>query len=154
MIPQVRKLPVFLLLFFIVLNVGLWKAVTFFRSEVANSKISSPFIPKIKLKTQCPDETGGNPDALLTFKYFYSPVCPWCLIEDQNLDELLKTRGKLFYFEKYSREKCSDLVKKYKFSIVPSFVFSTKNSSQEFTHEGYISKENFEKIICRVSNLC
>lgn len=117
-------------------------------------QLKPEFTKKIKLESKCPDEQSGNPEAELTIKYFYSPVCFWCILEDQHLDELLQKEGQAFKLEKYSREDCDDIMQKYKLSLTPSFVFSTKKNSKEYTVDGYISKENLAKIICDVTGYC
>lgn len=112
------------------------------------------FTKKIKLDSKCPGERAGNPKADLTIKYFYSPVCFWCILEDQHLDELLKKEGQAFKLETYNREDCDDVMKEYKLSLTPGFVFSTKKDSKEYTVDGYISKENLIKVICDVTGYC
>lgn len=117
-------------------------------------QLKPEFTKKIKLESKCPDEQAGNPEAELTIKYFYSPVCFWCILEDQHLDELLQKEGQAFKLEKYNRENCNDVMQKYKLSLIPGFVFSTKKDSKEYTVDGYISKENLAKIICDVTGYC
>ena len=112
------------------------------------------FTKIIKLDSKCPGEQAGNPATNLTIKYFYSPVCFWCILEDQHFDELLQKEGQAFKLEKYNREDCDAVMQKYKLSLTPSFVFSTKNDSQEYTVDGYISKENLTKVICDVTGYC
>ncbi|MEK7495184.1 MAG: hypothetical protein AAB788_03115 [Patescibacteria group bacterium] len=113
------------------------------------------FLPKIiRLDSKCPSEQAGNPNANLTIKYFYSPVCFWCILEDQHIDELLQKEGQAFKLEKYNREDCDDVMQKYKLSLTPGFAFSTKKDSKEYTVDGYISKENLAKIICDVTGYC
>lgn len=117
-------------------------------------KLKPEFTKKIKLASICPDEQAGNLEAELTIKYFYSPACFWCILEDKHLDELLQKEGQAFKLEKYNRENCDDVMQKYKLSLTPGFVFSTKNDSKEYTVDGYISKENLIKIICDVTGYC
>lgn len=123
-------------------------------SELEKQQLKPEFTKKIKLESKCPNEQSGNPKAELTIKYFYSPVCFWCILEDQHLDELLQKEGQAFKLEKYNREDCDTVMQKYKLSLTPSFVFSTKNDSQEYTVDGYISKENLAKVICDVTGYC
>lgn len=112
------------------------------------------FTKMVKLDSKCPGQRAGNPSANLTIQYFYSPVCFWCVLEDQHFDELLQKEGQAFHLEKFNREDCNDVMQKYKLSLTPSFVFSTKNDSQEYTVDGYISKENLTKVICDVAGYC
>lgn len=112
------------------------------------------FTKIVKLDSKCPSEQAGNPTANLTIKYFYSPVCFWCALEDQHFDDLLQKEGQAFKLEKYNRENCDNVMQKYKLSLTPGFVFSTKNDSQEYTVDGYISKENLIKVICDVAGYC
>lgn len=116
--------------------------------------IKPEFTKVVKLDSKCPGEQAGNPDANLTIKYFYSPVCFWCVLEDKNFDELLRQEGQAFKLEKYSRENCDDFMQKYKLSLTPSFVFSSKNDPKDYTVDGYISKENLAKVICDVTGYC
>lgn len=140
---------IFLLIF---VNLVLRYAIRLNGEELA---ISQPEFAKIvKLGSKCPSEQAGNPEAELTIKYFYSPVCFWCVLEDQHLDELLQKEGQAFKLEKYNRENCDEVMRKYKLSLAPGFVFSTKKDSQEYTVDGYISKENLIKIICDVTGYC
>lgn len=117
-------------------------------------QLKPEFTKKIKLESKCPDEQAGNPETELTIKYFYSPVCFWCILEDQHLDELLQKEGQAFKLEKYNQENCYDIMQKYKLSLTPGFVFSSKTDSKEYTVDGYISKENLAKIICDVTGYC
>jgi len=122
--------------------------------SLQKQSIKPEFTKTIKLDSKCPGEQAGNPDANLTIKYFYSPVCFWCILEDQHFDELLKIEGQAFKLEKYNRENCDDLMQKYKLSLTPSFVFSTRNDPKNYTVDGYISKENLAKVICDVTGYC
>lgn len=122
--------------------------------SLQKQSIKPEFTKIIKLDSKCPSEQAGNPDANLTIKYFYSPVCFWCILEDQHFDELLQKEGQAFKLEKYNRENCDDLMQKYKLSLTPSFVFSTKNDPKDYTVDGYISKENLAKVICDVTDYC
>jgi len=149
---------------FIFANIALRNLINFNKKKLIISQkqllilkkqqLKPEFTKKIKLESKCPDEQAGNPDADLTIKYFYSPVCFWCILEDQHLDELLEKKGQAFKLEKYNRENCDDVMQKYKLSLTPGFVFSTKTDSKEYTVDGYISKENLAKIICDVTGYC
>ncbi len=149
---------------FIFANIALRNLINFNKKKLIISQkqllilkkqqLKPEFTKKIKLESKCPDEQAGNPDADLTIKYFYSPVCFWCILEDQHLDELLQKEGQAFKLEKYTRESCNDIMQKYKLSLTPGFVFSTKKDSKEYTVDGYISKENLAKIICDVTGYC
>lgn len=154
----------FIILLFVFANIGLRNSINFNRKKLEitqkqlfvlkKQQLKPEFTEKIKLETKCPDEQAGNPEADLTIKYFYSPVCFWCILEDQHFDELLKKEGQAFKLEKYSRENCDDIMRKYKLSLTPGFVFSTKKDSKEYTIDGYISKENLTKVICDVTGYC
>lgn len=122
--------------------------------SLQKQSLKPEFTKIIKLDSKCPNEQAGNPDANLTIKYFYSPVCFWCILEDQHFDDLLQKEGQAFKLEKYNRENCDDLMQKYKLSLTPSFVFTTKNDTKEYTVDGYISKENLTKVICDVTGYC
>jgi len=152
------------ILLFVFANVGLRNSINFNRKKLEvtqkqlillkKQQLKPEFTKKIKLETKCPDEQAGNPEAKLIIKYFYSPVCFWCILEDQHLDELLQKEGQAFKLEKYTRESCNDIMQKYKLSLTPGFVFSTKKDSKEYTVDGYISQENLAKIICDVTGYC
>lgn len=122
--------------------------------SLQKQSIKLEFTKIVKLESKCPSEQAGNPDANLTIKYFYSPVCFWCILEDQHLNELLQKEGQAFKLEKYNRENCDDLMQKYNLSLTPGFVFSTKNDPKDYTVDGYISKENLVKVICDVTGNC
>jgi len=143
---------VLMLIIFIAVNIVLRKIINFL--VLQKQSLKSEFTKTIKLDSKCPDEQAGNPSANLTIKYFYSPVCFWCILEDQHFDELLKKEGQAFKLEKYNREDCDAVMQEYKLSLTPSFIFSTKNDSQEYTVDGYISKENLTKVICDVTGYC
>src|SRR3990167_10333985 len=153
------KIGLITVIFFVAANIFLRKTISknkeqliISENQLAVKKVK--FSQKIRLESDCPDERSGNPDATLTIKYFYSPVCFWCILEDQHFDELLQKEGQAFKLEKYSREKCADIMQKHKLSLTPSFVFSSINDSQEYTVDGYISKENLVKVICDVTGSC
>jgi len=149
---------------FIFANIVLRNSINFNRKKLEitqkqlillkKQQLKPEFTKKIKLESKCPDEQAGNPEADLTIKYFYSPVCFWCILEDQHLDELLQKEGQAFKLEKYNRENCDDVMQKYKLSLTPGFVFSTKSDAKEYTVDGYISKENLAKVICDVTSYC
>ena len=149
---------------FIFANISLRNLINFNKKKLVifqkqllvlkKQQLKPEFTKKIKLESKCPDEQAGNPEADLTIKYFYSPVCFWCILEDQHLDELLQKEGQAFKLEKYNRENCNDVMQKYKLSLTPGFVFSTKKDSKEYTVDGYISKENLAKVICDVTGYC
>ena len=155
---------VLMLVIFIAVNIVLRKIINKKKEDLIitqkrflvlqKQSLKPEFTKTIKLDSQCPGEQAGNPSANLTIKYFYSPVCLWCILEDQHFDELLKKEGQAFKLEKYNREDCDAVMQKYKLSLTPSFVFSTKNNSQEYTIDGYISKENLIKVICDVTGYC
>lgn len=110
----------------------------------------------ISLKTgtvgnkECPDRIQGNPNATLLIKYFESPFCPYCWMEEPILKDLLKRRGNLFTLERYDIRYCHDETRKYRIAGTPSFVFSLKNETREYTHYGFIEKEKLENVICSV----
>lgn len=156
---KMAKIGLITVIFFIATNIFLRNSINknkeqliVSENDLAVKKVK--FSQKIRLESSCPDERAGNPDATLTIKYFYSPVCFWCILEDQHFDELLQKEGQAFKLEKYSREKCSDIMRKHKLSLTPSFVFSSINEPQEYTVDGYISKENLAKVICDVTGSC
>lgn len=155
---------VLMLVIFIAVNIILRKIINKKKDDLIitqkkflvlqKQSLKPEFTKTIKLDSKCPGEQAGNPNANLTIKYFYSPVCFWCILEDQHFDELLQKEGQAFKLEKYNREDCDTVMQKYKLSLTPSFVFSTKNDSQEYTVDGYISKENLTKVICDVTGYC
>lgn len=123
--------------------------------QVSNFTSNTNFTKKIELnKKDCPDAIGGNPNAYLKMKYFYTPFCPWCRKEEPILRELLAEKGLLFSLGWYDLRYCSEEVEKYKVSGVPTFVFSTYNSTKEYTHYGFIYKEDLNKLICNVTGGC
>ena len=154
----------FIILLLVFANIGLRNSINFNKKKLEitqqqvillkKQRLKPEFTKKIKLESKCPDEQAGNPEANLTIKYFYSPICFWCILEDQHLDELLQKEGQAFKLEKYNRENCEDVMQKYKLSLTPGFVFSTKADSKEYTVDGYISKENLAKVICDVTGYC
>lgn len=155
---------VLMLVIFIVVNIVLRKIINRKKDDLIitqkkllvlqKQSLKPEFTKTIKLDSKCPGAQAGNPTANLTIKYFYSPVCFWCILEDQHFDELLQKEGQAFKLEKYNREDCDTVMQKYKLSLTPGFVFSTKNNSQEYTVDGYISKENLGKVICDVTGYC
>lgn len=155
---------VLMLVVFVAVNIVLRKIINKRKNDLIvtqkkflvlqKQSLKPEFTKTIKLDSKCPGEQAGNPTANLTIKYFYSPVCFWCILEDQHFDELLQKEGQAFKLEKYNREDCDIVMQKYKLSLTPSFVFSTKNDSQEYTVDGYISKENLAKVICDVTDYC
>lgn len=155
---------VLVLVIFMIVNIALRNIINKKKEEltitqnnfvILQKQLLKPEFTKIvKLDSKCPGEQAGNPTADLTIKYFYSSVCFWCILEDQHFDDLLQREGQAFKLEKYNRENCDNVMQKYKLSLTPSFVFSTKNDSQEYTVDGYISKENLTKVICDVTGYC
>src|SRR3989338_627677 len=152
------------LVFFIAVNIALRKLITRKKADLTitqndfvilqKQSLNPEFTKTVKLNSKCPGEQAGNPAANLTIKYFYSPVCFWCILEDQHFAELLQKEGQAFLLEKFNRDICDKEMRKYKLSLAPSFVFSTKYDSQEYTVDGYISKENLAKVICDVTGYC
>jgi len=112
-----------------------------------------PFKEKVD-RTKCPYKTEGNPQADFVVKYIDSPYCPWCWLEEFTLKSAVKKKGNSFSLERYDIESCTDIVRKYKFSGTPSFVFSLKNEAKEYTHWGYIGKKDFFKLICGTTGDC
>jgi len=102
----------------------------------------------------CPDAEGGVKDALLQIKYFYSDFCPWCQREESVLQKIIKDYGDLVHIEWYGLSDCSELVKKYKVSGVPTFVFSTYYDKTEYSYYGFIYEEDLIKLICDVTGGC
>lgn len=158
----ITGLVVIFLFFFA--NIALRNSINFNKKKLVISQkqllvlkkqqLKPEFTKKIKLESKCPDEQAGNPEAGLVIKYFYSPVCFWCILEDQHLNELLQKEGQAFKLEKYVQESCNDIMQKYKLSLTPGFVFSSNSDFKEYTIDGYISKENLAKIICDVTGYC
>lgn len=103
---------------------------------------------------ECPDRIQGNFNAPLLIKYFESPYCPYCWMEEPILKDLLNRRGDLFTLERYDVRYCHNETRKYRISGTPSFVFSLKNETKEYTHYGFIKKENLEKVICGATGGC
>ena len=105
-------------------------------------------------RANCPYSIEGNQNAALTIKYVDSPYCLWCWLEEPVLKKAVETKGELFVLEKYDIRYCNDIVMKYEFSGTPSFVFSLRNSTKEFTHWGFLSEEKLDDVICGLSGGC
>ena len=112
-----------------------------------------PFSEKAD-RTKCPYKIEGNPKADFVIKYIDSPYCIWCWLQEPVLKKLVKTKGDSFRLERYDIKYCTDIVKKYRFSGTPSFVFSVENGTKEYTHWGYINKKDFFNIICETTRNC
>jgi hypothetical protein len=105
-------------------------------------------------RMNCPYGIEGNPNADLVIKYIDSPYCIWCWFEEPILKKAVAEKGGLFMLERYDIRYCTDIVMKYRFSGTPSFVFSLKNDSKEFTHAGFIQEEELNRVICGMSGGC
>lgn len=102
----------------------------------------------------CPDRIQGNVNASLKIKYFESPYCVYCWLEEPILESMLETRGHLFRLERYDVRYCHNETRKYGVSGTPSFVFGMKGDSKEYTHYGFIKKEDLERVICGATGGC
>lgn len=98
-------------------------------------------------KTNCPDAISGNVDANFKIKYFYSPFCTYCWLQEPILRDMLQLHGDSFSLERYDIRYCKSEVARYKVSGTPSFVFVLKNESKEFVSYGFIPKDKFESIL-------
>lgn len=105
-------------------------------------------------RTKCPYKTEGNSNADFTIKYVDSPYCFWCWLEEPILENVVNAKGNSFKLERYDIRYCTDIVRKYKFSGTPSFVFSMDNGTKEHSQVGFIREEMFFKIICEVTGDC
>lgn len=104
--------------------------------------------------TKCPYNTQGNNNSDFIIKYIGSPTCFWCMIEEPILDDLIEEKGNSFKLESYDIRYCNDLIKKYNIVGTPSFLFGIKGNSEEIPHIGFISKKNFNNIICEATGDC
>jgi len=105
-------------------------------------------------RAKCPYKIEGNLDANFVIKYIDSPYCIWCWFEEPVLKKLVKEKGNSFRLEKYDIDHCYDMIRQYRFSGTPSFVFSLKNETKEYTHMGYIGEDDFFNIICEAAGDC
>lgn len=103
---------------------------------------------------ECPDRIEGNVNATLLIKYFESPFCFYCWLEEPILTDLLSRRGNLFTLERYDVRYCHNETARYKVSGTPSFVFSLKNETKEYVHYGFIDKRKLEGVICEADGGC
>ncbi len=117
-------------------------------------KVSSIQIGSQTYRKNCPYGTEGNLNADLVIKYIDSPYCIWCWLEKPILKKAVAEKGEMFMLEKYDIRYCDEIVNKYGFSGTPSFVFSLNDGSKEFTHYGFLSEEQFNKVICDLSKGC
>lgn len=149
-------LGISIIILIIIANIFLYGSIKTNKNKLIlnQRQTRTKFSQTTKLDGNCPETMSGNPKAYLKIKYFYSPVCFWCILEDKNLDEILQEEGQAFSLEKYERENCENIMQRYKLSLTPGFVFSTSDNSKEYTVDGYISKENLIKIICDVTGYC
>ncbi len=138
MVKKIKKESVFAFLTWILI-IGL-VLIIFFKPSFGNKS--------------CPDKIEGNSDAPLKIKYFESPYCVYCWLEEPKLKSLLKEKGTLFSLERYDLRFCHNQTKKYGISGTPSFVFSLENGSKEYTHYGFLEKEQLEKVVCEVTEAC
>lgn len=105
-------------------------------------------------RANCPRGVEGNPNADFVIKYVDSPFCPYCWKEELILKRLVETKGRSFKLERYDIRYCTDIVRKYRFSGTPSFVFSTENGTKEYAHSGFIKEEAFNEIVCEMTGDC
>ncbi len=105
-------------------------------------------------RINCPYGVEGNPNADLVIKYIDSPYCIWCWFEEPILKKAVAEKGDLFMLERYDIRYCNDIVRKYEFSGTPSFVFSLRGGSKEFTHWGFLPEEKLNDVICGLSEGC
>lgn len=122
--------------------------------ELEDATTNTNFTKKITLQGNCPDSIGGNDQAYLRIKYFYSDFCPWCQREEPILQKIVQENGNLFYIEWFNINSCSDDVKKYKIGGVPTFIFSTSDEKKEYSHYGFIYEDDLRKLICDVTGGC
>ena len=105
-------------------------------------------------RKKCPYKIQGNLNADFVIKYIDSPYCIWCWFEEPILKKMVETKGDSFKLEKYDIRYCTEIVRRYGFSGAPSFVFSIENGTKEFSHMGFIGKEDFYDIICEATGDC
>ncbi len=103
-------------------------------------------------KKECPNKVEGNPEADFKIRYFESPFCFYCWIEEPILKRLVEEKGKLFSLEKYDVRYCQEQVKKYKVIGIPTFVF-VKGEKEE-VYPGFISERNLREILCKKGGVC
>ena len=118
-----------------------------------NTEFSVAFA-KRSLQSNCPDSAGGNNQSYLKIKYFYSDYCSWCKKEEPILQRIINEYGDLVYIEWFNIRSCPQEVNKYKVSGVPTFVFSTSDEKEEYSHYGYIYENDLKKLICDVTGGC
>jgi hypothetical protein len=100
----------------------------------------------------CPYTIKGNINATLNVKYFDSPYCFYCWMEQPILKRALEEKGHLFNIKKYDIRYCLEEKKKYNMPGTPGWVFINKD--QEFPTYGFIKEVNLNKIICELSGGC
>lgn len=116
--------------------------------------VDREFSTKIKLgDNDCPNTKAGNPDAPLSFKVFESETCPYCVFQNEVLDQILPVYGDLFYEELYDLNSCIENAKEYKIVGVPTFVFKT-NGEEKPPAYGFLDKQQLINYICGVSQKC
>ena len=82
----------------------------------------------------------------MTIKYFTSPNCLYCWIEEFSLGKITKSRGELFALEKYDIRFCNQIAREYRITGTPGFVFS--NGDEEETVYGYMNRDKIEAMVC------
>ena len=117
--------------------------------EVIFGEITGAAVTEVK---GCPESVQGNNESVLKIKYFHSPYCVWCWLEEPILKKLIKEKGNLFSIEKYDIRFCSE-AKKYGFTKTPSFVFIF-NNTEEFLYQGFADESYLTNLICEVSEGC
>jgi len=149
---EYKKLITFGIILFAILNIYFFAQADFIKEQITFLQKSETEFLKQKLNdSTCPDSVGGNSDAVLQMKYFYTKFCPWCKKEEPILNRLLETHGSLFYIEWYDLTKCQEEGDKYD---VPTFVFGKRGEETTYTKYGFIPEKDIIEFVCNVYGGC
>jgi len=107
-----------------------------------------------KNRRECPYEVQGSDNPSFLIKYIDSPYCIWCWFEEPILKKLVAEKPDTVRIEKYDIRHCGEEIGRYGFSGTPSFVFGVEGGAKEFTHSGFISKEDMWGAVCSATGDC
>lgn len=139
----------------LILNIAFSTKILETKKSLINLETKSDFnFTKIALQSKCPDSAGGDINSYLRIKYFYSDYCAWCKKEDPILQKLVSEYGHSIYIEWFNIAYCPEETDKYSVSGVPTFIFSTSDANNEYSHYGFIYEKDLKKLICDVVGEC
>lgn len=102
----------------------------------------------------CPYEILGNPNASLTVKYFGSPFCVYCWIEEPILKDLVAEYPDNFAVEKYDVRYCTNETARYGIVGTPGHVFQYENRTKEHVQIGLIQERQWRALLCEMAGAC